>query len=182
MTTEYKQIKNALTSVQSPYSPEECHGMLCAMLIVNNSLKFKRWLDEICTHARSEHEITSSEYDALSTLYDQTHQELNDALLNFSLLIPEENSSLSERVSSLKKWCDGFLFGLALAGMKDMSQLPEDSFEIMQDIVTISQASEDDEEDEMNEAAYLDIVEYVRMGVLLVNEELQPINSPFTIQ
>lgn len=182
MTPEYKQIKNALTSVQSPYSPEDCHGMLCAMLIVNNSLKFKRWLDEICTHARSEHEITSSEQDALSILYDQTRQELNDALLNFSLLIPEENSSLSERVSSLKKWCDGFLFGLALAGVKDMSQLPEDSFEIMQDIVTISQASEDDEEDEMNEAAYLDIVEYVRMGVLLVNEELQPINSPFTIQ
>lgn len=182
MTPEYNQIKNALTSVQSPYSPEDCHGMLCAMLIVNNSLKFKRWLDEICTHARSEHEITLSEHDALSTLYDQTRQELNDALLNFSLLIPEENSSLSERVSSLKKWCDGFLFGLALAGVKDMSQLPEDSFEIMQDIVTISQASEDDEEDEMNEAAYLDIVEYVRMGVLLVNEELQPINSPFTIQ
>lgn len=182
MTPEYKQIKNALTSVQSPYSPEDCHGMLCAMLIVNNSLKFKRWLDEICTHTRSEHEITSSEQDALSILYDQTRQELNDALLNFSLLIPEENSSLSERVSSLKKWCDGFLFGLALAGVKDMSQLPEDSFEIMQDIVTISQASEGDEEDEMNEAAYLDIVEYVRMGVLLVNEELQPINSPFTIQ
>ncbi len=182
MTPEYKQIECALTSVQSPFSPEDCHGMLCAMLIVNNSLKYKRWLDEICTHAHSENEITPSGHDALTLLYDHTRQELNDALLNFSLLIPEENSSLSERVMSLKKWCDGFLFGLALAGVKDMSQLPEDSFEIMQDIVTISQASENDEEDEMNEAAYLDIVEYVRMGVLLVNEELQPINSPFTIQ
>ena len=182
MTPEYKQIENALSSVQSPYSPEDCHGMLCAMLIVNNSLKLKRWLDEICTHEQSEQEITQNEHDALKSLYDHTRQELNDAFLNFSLLIPEESSSLRERVASLKKWCDGFLFGLALAGVKDMSQLPEDSFEIMQDIVTISQASEDGEEDEINESAYLDIVEYVRMGVLLVNEELQPINSPFTIQ
>ncbi len=39
MTPEYKQIECALTSVQSPFSPEDCHGMLCAMLIVNNSLK-----------------------------------------------------------------------------------------------------------------------------------------------
>lgn len=182
MVPNYDQIEDALTGVQSPFSPEDCHGMLCAMLIVNNSLKFKRWLDEICTRSYSDGEISSASHDAFTCLYDHTRQELDDSLLNFSLLIPEEDSTLSQRVASLKKWCDGFLFGLALAGLKDMSQLPEDSYEIMQDIVSISQASEDDEEDEINEAAYLDIVEYVRMGVLLVNEELQPTNSPFTIQ
>ena len=85
-------------------------------------------------------------------------------------------------MAALKKWCDGFLFGLALAGVKDMSELPEDSFEVLQDIVTISQVTEEDEEDELNEVSYLDIIEYVRMGILLINEELQPINSSVSIQ
>ena len=54
--------------------------------------------------------------------------------------------------------------------------------EILQDITTISQASEDDEEEEMNEVAYSDIVEYVRMVVLLINEEMHPMNRHQTIQ
>ena len=182
MSPKYEQIENALSSVQSPYTPEDCHGMLCAMLIVNNSLRCNRWLDEICTLTQTDQTIASKERDTLCSLYDHTRQELNDALLNFSLLIPEDNSSLGVRVAALKKWCDGFLFGLALAGVKDMSGLPEDSFEVLQDIVTISQVSEEDEEDEINEVAYLDIIEYVRMGILLINEELQPMNGPVSIQ
>ena len=39
-----------------------------------------------------------------------------------------------------------------------------------------------EEEDEMNEVAYMDIVEYVRMGVLLINEEMHPMNRHQTIQ
>ena len=183
MSPKYEQIENALIGVQSPYTPEDCHGMLCAMLIVNNSLRCNRWLDEICTLAQADQATTYQERDALCDLYEHTRQELNDALLNFSLLIPEDDNSLGVRVAALKKWCDGFLFGLALAGIKEMSELPEDSFEVLQDLVTISQASEeDDNEDELNEVAYVDIVEYVRMCILLINEELQPMNGQVTIQ
>lgn len=182
MTSIYEQIENALHGAQSPYRPEDCHGMLCAMLVVNNSLQCKRWLDEICTSEQIETRLAPQEQDVFNSLYDHTRQELNDTLLNFSLLVPENESSLSERVSALKKWCDGFLFGLALAGIKDISSLPGDSFEILQDISLILQASDDEEDDELNEIAYSDIVEYIRMGVLLINEELQPMNSPRTIQ
>jgi len=139
MTPNYEQIQDILSNMQSPYRAEDSHGMLCAMLIVNNSLQCKRWLDEICTQSEA-------------------------------------------GFSSLKKWCDGFLFGLALAGVKDLTHVPDDSMEILQDITTISQAADDEEEDEMNEVAYSDIVEYVRMGVLLINEEMHPMNRPQTIQ
>ena len=182
MIPNYEQIENALTLMDSPYSAEDSHGMLCAMLIVNNSLQCARWLDEICTQGNITKFEKTSEQETLCALYDHTKQELNDSLLNFTLLMPEEESSLSARVGSLKKWCDGFLFGLALAGVKDLSHVPEDSMEILQDITTISQADEDDEEDEMNEVAYMDIVEYVRMGVLLINEEMHPMNRHQTIQ
>ncbi len=182
MSPRYEQIEDALASVQSPYSPEDSHGMLCAMLVVNNSLQCARWLDEICTQGHTKSIMQEDVQDTLCALYEHTKQELNDTLLNFTLLIPEENNSLNARVSALKKWCDGFLFGLALAGVKDLSNMPEDSMEILQDITSISKADEDSDEDEMNEVAYMDIVEYVRMGVLLINEELQPMNRLQTIQ
>ncbi len=182
MTPKYEQIKDILAKMDSPYSPEDSHGMLCAMLIVNNSLRCNRWLDEICTLTQFNQPSAIEERSLLEALFSHTRQELNDALLDFSLLIPEGTDNLSGRVVALKKWCEGFLFGLALAGIKDISKLPGDSFEVLQDIVAISQASEDDEEDEMNEVAYNDILEYVRVGILLINEELQPMYSPVTIQ
>lgn len=182
MTPNYTQIQNALTAIESPYTPEDCHGMLCAMLVVNNSLQCKRWLDEIYTHASIANSVDTIESQTLCSLYDHTRKELNDTLLNFSLLIPEGENSLTARLEALKKWCDGFLFGIALAGIKDIVELPEDSSEILQDIASISQATGDDEEDDLSEVAYMDILEYVRMGVLLINEELQPMNSHVTIQ
>ena len=182
MIPNYEQVESALALLNSPYSAEDSHGMLCAMLIVNNSLQCARWLDEICTQGNAVKAEKTAEHETLCALYDHTKQELNDSLLNFALLMPEEDSSLSSRVESLKRWCDGFLFGLALAGVKDLSNVPEDSMEILQDITTISQADEDEEEDEMNEVAYMDIVEYVRMGVLLINEEMHPMNRHQTIQ
>ncbi len=182
MSPNYEKIHDILSNVQSPYTPEDSHGMLCAMLIVNNSLQFKRWLDEICAQSEAGQVIEDDNHDVLCALFEHTKQELNDTLLNFTLLIPEDTNSLNARVASLKKWCDGFLFGLALAGVKDLTHVPEDSMEILQDITTISQASEDEEEDEMNEVAYMDIVEYIRMGVLLINEEMHPMNRHETIQ
>ena len=182
MTPNYEQIQEILSHVQSAYTAEDSHGMLCAMLIVNNSLQCKRWVDEICTQSEEGLSLDGVSHDTLCELYEHTKQELNDTLLNFTLLVPEDDNSLNARVTSLKKWCDGFLFGLALAGVKDLTHVPEDSMEILQDITSISQASEDEEEEEMNEVAYSDIVEYVRMGVLLINEEMHPMNRPQTIQ
>ena len=137
MAPKYEQIENALTGAQSAYAPEDYHGMLCAMLVVNNSLGRKCWLDEICTRTQMNQLKASADFDTLCSLYDRTRYELNDTLLNFSLLIPED-SNLNERVVALKKWCEGFLFGLALAGVKNMPAFPEDSFEVLQDIVLIS--------------------------------------------
>ena len=118
MTPKYEQIEDALSRVESPYSPEDCHGMLCAMLIVNNSLRCNRWLDEICTQTQFNQSNTLQERDTLEALYDHTRQELNDALLDFSLLIPEDINTLSGRVAALKKWCEGFLFGLAVTAAR----------------------------------------------------------------
>jgi hypothetical protein len=66
-----------------------------------------------------------------------------------------------------------------LGGIGDTAELPGDVAEIIQDISEISRADVDggaQGEDEEN--ALSELVEYVRMSVLLVNEELQPMKAP----
>ncbi|MDH3561200.1 MAG: UPF0149 family protein, partial [Gammaproteobacteria bacterium] len=85
---------------------------------------------------------------------------------------------LALRSKALGQWCQGFLYGLALGGVPEEGGQPGNVQEIMRDFYEISQASFDhDSDDETDEAAYIEIVEYVRMSVLLCHEELQPLHS-----
>ncbi len=46
---------------------------------------------------------------------------------------------LTTRVTQLAAWCDGFLFGLANAGLKAQAKSPNDTSEILLDFTRISQ-------------------------------------------
>ena len=61
-------------------------------------------------------------------------------------------------------------------GFREDIAMPDNVSEVMKDLYEISHARFDYElTDDADEAAYMEIVEYVRMGVLLLHEELQPV-------
>ena len=63
--------------------------------------------------------------------------------------------------------------------MKDLASLPADSGEVMRDLVEIARAgSYDLSGGEEDEASYNELLEYVRTGELLINEELNPTQAP----
>ena len=98
--------------------------------------------------------------------------------MGFELLLPEEDESLYARVTALQQWCSGFILGMGMAGVKDNNSLPQDSRELLADITEIGVEGEFDlEDEEQSEEAYAEISEYVRMGILLINEELQPLKQ-----
>jgi len=113
---------------------------------------------------------------------------MNDATGDFKLLLMDDDDPLSERVETLAAWCQGFIYGLAAGGIKEGSELPEDTAELLKDMIEISRAGNDvddtgveESDDNDDEEAYMEIEEYVRMGVLLIYEELQPLQSTQTI-
>ena len=97
-------------------------------------------------------------------------------------MLPDDDSSLSARTQALAGWCQGFAYGLATGGLKQDTKLPKDTAELIQDMVQIAQIDPvETDEEEADEDDFMHIYEYVRMGVLLINEELQPvINSSQT--
>ena len=97
--------------------------------------------------------------------------------------MPDDDDALRERTESLGNWCGGFLSGLGLGGLPDPSQLPEEVAELLDDLGQIARVDfELDDADEQEQAAFAEVVEYVRVGVLLINEELQPAKAPPLLQ
>jgi uncharacterized protein YgfB (UPF0149 family) len=98
--------------------------------------------------------------------------------MEFELLLPEDEASLDARTVALAQWCQGFLYGLGGSAIQDTNALPGEVGEIVRDLSEITRVGVDDGQSvESNESAYAELVEFVRVGVQLVFEELSPLRN-----
>jgi uncharacterized protein YgfB (UPF0149 family) len=104
----------------------------------------------------------------------QTGNHLRDRQMDFQPLLPDDESELTVRTEELANWCQSFLAGLGAAGTVDKDAMGEQVGEIVLDFSRLSNAGFDeaDEDTEEAENAFAEILEYVRVGVQLIYEEL----------
>lgn len=168
---EYNNIQSSLSELNCHVSPAEAHGIICGMLTVNTAADQNTWLNEII----EDDQLNNTAVTQLNTLFKQSLQQLNDSNLGLKILLPADDTTLAIRLATIQEWCQGLLYGTALSGLKEWTKLPEDSREFLQDVSQISSSGDFDlEEDEEAEQHYSEIVEYLRVGTLLLSEELQP--------
>lgn len=175
-------ILSALEKLETEVTPSEVHGTLCGLLCSKVSATADQWQDSLWPHMeRDENDLIKAEsMEKLNQLHDISRLQLNDPNCEFELLLPDDDDPLETRVNALGDWCQGYLVGLTLGGINDFSPLPENAREVVNDMVEIARAgtSYDLEDSEEDENAYAELVEYLRVGILLINEELQPTQAP----
>ena len=166
---EFDHIENTLTH----NNPSEIHGMLCGMLCVNEFLASDIWIDQIMSETA---EINLMAEDILKELFNATVSQFNDNTLSFSLLLPDDDITLHTRAESLGHWCQGYLSGLGFGYMKEDTEVSSEVHEFLADVANITTVGffNTDEAKEEDEIAYMELVEYVRVGVMLVNHSLYP--------
>ena len=91
--------------------------------------------------------------------------------MNFQLLIADEDCTLREQADTLIQWCQGFLVGL---GLQKISTSDEDVLEMIKDFSEISKLDAEVLDNEQNAQDLSEIIEFVRIGTLLIQETLQP--------
>ncbi|MFV2005662.1 MAG: UPF0149 family protein [Gammaproteobacteria bacterium] len=185
------QLEDLLFNVDAALGATESHGALCGMLCAQGATEASQWM----LYVLGEHEETSKLLQQTGKKLLQIHQisveQMNDNDAEFELMLPDDDEPLEMRVEALGTWCQGFVYGLAVGGIKEDTDLPEDSKELIRDILEISRAgyvadieaelATDEEDSEEDEVAFMEVCEYVRMGILLIYEELQPLQSSQTV-
>lgn len=176
---DYHSLQRALQKADAGMSAAECHGSLCGIYCASGNIELENWLEQIFEELNLNDVLIKDASQLLVGLYKNTQQQLNDPEADFQLLLPDDEASLDARTEALADWCHGFTYGLAIGGLKEDRALPEDTAEIIRDMTEIARAGfESSEITEAEEEAFMHIHEYVRMGVLLITEELQPIGQP----
>jgi uncharacterized protein len=173
--SDYSHIEQLLVQERSLADAAEAHGTLAGCLCATSGYRFEDWLKEILPEGRAAREAQPS----LQQLYAATADALLQPDMEFELLLPADTQSIEVRTAALAQWCQGFLYGLGAGAIPAPSELPGDVGEIVRDFVEISRAGVDAEQgEESNESAYAELVEFVRVGVQLLFEELAGARRP----
>lgn len=181
-------LDETLFKVDATMGAAESHGALCGMLCARGSADLSEWMGHVLGEQEQGNASLRDMANQLSELHQSTLGQMNDPFGEFQLLLPDDDDELDERTEALATWCLGFVYGLAAGGVSEESELPEDTRELLLDFIEISRAghdaaiqyddsAEDEDDSEEDERAFVEIVEYVRTGVLLINEELQPLQT-----
>jgi len=172
-TFSFDQVNVALQQANATADAAEVQGTLCGFFCTTGKRDINTWLTYVLgDHDPRDVNIQTTQQ-ILMDLHDRTVKEIIDNDYNLSLLLPNDEELLDHRIERLTHWCQGFLFGMNMAGTSDLTKLPTDARDICEDILEISKAGYDlNEDDETNEQAYSDIVEYLRIGVFIVYDEL----------
>jgi len=185
---EIEELEELLYRIDATMGAADAHGALCGMLCARGTIELSEWVDHVIDEQDQGNELLHDVVHKLSELHQSTLEMMNDATGDFKLLLMDDDDPLPERIEALAAWCQGFIYGLAAGGIQEGSELPEDTAELLKDMIEISRAGHDvddtgleESDDNDDEVAYMEIEEYVRMGVLLIYEELQPLQSTQTI-
>lgn len=178
MVEQYHEIEATLQEASSQYGASGCQGVICGVLVFGDPSPLLRWIDEVLEALDTTHMTDTNLRRVLMQLSAFTQQQLEDPGMSFGLLLPEEDlTPLKRRVEALSGWCEGFLYGLTLAGLDNKTRLSGDSSELISDVWEISRAFVDSDPDEADEVAYFELVEYLRVGVLLLAEDFHSLQT-----
>lgn len=176
---DYDQINDALRGAPCELNAAEFHGQLCGLLCTCDRLELADWL-MVSLPESDPASLSATAHELFQVLLDHSQNAMGSEDFGFQLLLPDDTAGLAARLEALANWCQGFLFGISHAGVSDIQALPGELPEIVEDLINISRAEDFELEDaEEDEAAYMELMEYVRVGVQLFHEELhgQPDNN-----
>lgn len=169
----FEELSEALSRTTTAIGAAESHGLLCGMLCTHGHFDEEEWLACVLDDVDWEDPIGEACRVLLKRLEVATIYQLESADCTFQILVPADSEALALRSEALAEWCAGFLAGVGLAGGVYSQTLPQDSREILHDMAEMTRidVATCDEED-ANEAAYAELVEYLRVGTLIIREEL----------
>jgi uncharacterized protein len=175
---EYLALGQTLDAVSATPGPAAAQGMLCGMLVADPEQPLPGWVAWVLDGTEPRGEPARQVLAALSALFVRTRQALAADDCRFEPLLPADDDGLGVRSRARAEWCDGFLFGLGSSGGESASLLGNDVVEAIGSLAAIANLQPPGDEpvvegDEADEVAFVELVEFVRVAVLLLRHQVQ---------
>jgi len=179
---EYDTLEESLKRCGANWDAAQTHGLLTGRLAIAGVAAGPDWMLQVLEGTDESNALRKECEKLLDTLYQSSFWQLSERLSEFEPLLPSDGDDVSVRAAALGRWSEGFLHGLVSAKHGDALKErlgAEPLSDIIKDMLQITRAGLDEESDEEeNESAYVELVEYLRVAAQLCYEELADIRNP----
>src|SRR5262245_3791902 len=163
LAATYDEFERVLRDARALPEPAEAHGTLAGALCSSRNYGLIEWLREILPDDSPDDEALQSP--VLQNVYNAMVRTLVGNDSDFEPLLPDDESSLTERADALSLWCQGFLYGLGSGATPDPASVSTEAAEIIRDFTEITHVGVAvEEQNEEHEVAFAEAVEFVRVG------------------
>jgi len=189
----YRQLARELVESPLSASPAEAQGLLCGLLCAGVAAAEERWGQELFGTADQgapgadlppipSPARPADLSESLRALAKRTRREMEGEDLSLTLLLPAEDRPLQERAEGIYDWARGFLLGLGLGGLSEQG-LTAQGREVLRDLVEFTRLdlaglSAEEEIGEADEAALMELQEFLWVAVRLLQTEAGPAGNP----
>ena len=178
----HDELDQALKRCGSSWNAGQAHGLLCGRLSIAGTEGASTWFAQVLEDTDPANALRTECEDLLNELCASTWRQLVERQSEFELLLPEDDEAASRRAEAMGQWCEGFLHGLVSDRHSDdlKARLAgEPLADIIRDMLQITRATADeDAQDDSEEGAWAELVEYLRVAVQLTYEELADFRNP----
>ncbi|WP_192482765.1 MULTISPECIES: UPF0149 family protein [Cysteiniphilum] len=170
---DYQEVTTALRKINALSEASEAHALLCALFTGGAEMRIEAWMDSLMAEPIEAGDVVAQDaLKVLAEMYQVTKAQFLAQDMHFDLLLPDDDEKFYMRIDALAMWSQGFLSGLGLMEI-DYTKGSIEVQEAIVDLIDMSRLQYDDEvtgqEDE--EKAYMELVEYTKVAVLLIHSE-----------
>ncbi len=163
----FDEFSNAFVMIGALNSPAELHGYISGKFAGGARMSHEQWVTTAVELMDTNDVPSETLKMALGNLYEATLEEFSCGDYTLTLLLPNDEASLEERIIGLSDWCRGFLEGFASAGFTENHRVSAEGAEALRDFAAITQADATGaKSNEAEEADFFQLTEYVRIVAL----------------
>jgi uncharacterized protein len=144
----------------------EVHGMLCGMLAGGASPSSEHWLALLSDLLHEGQTFPAPVRTKLDDLTQTIDAALRDPDMNFQLMLPDDQQPIEERLQAMIAWVQSFLVGFGV-NQTNLASFSDDVREAIDDMVELAKLDFSVEDDDDADRAYFEIVEYLRVSVIM---------------
>lgn len=165
----FEEVELALERARAQVGAAGAHGLLSGVICAGTRTDGVAWLEQVLGPIDPQDVIAKESRQLLFKLYEYTNWQLHEMDFAFQLLLPQDDLDLIDRAESLGHWCNGFMNGLNLGGINLEEGVNEEINDALYHLEEFAQVDYDNLDiSEADEKAYVEVVEYVRMSVLMI--------------
>jgi len=172
--TNESELDEALENCDSGRNSIQAHGLLCGYIMTHGLKGHDMWLHRMFENSSNE---KGDKYKYIfDDLFIKTWQQLEGRQSEFELFLPGDDRGLLTRAKAIGSWCDSYLHGLISSVTTEKLKKAinrEPTSILIKDLLEMTKATiGEEDDDETNERSYAELVEYTRIAVQLIFEEL----------